>query len=411
MTWDAIWPLLLAAVGVGLGVLVVEILYRICRGLVRLVWRRTRQTRPAERIREQWEKRGRFSDSLLDRVYRPVQVLAAAGGALIALALPGTDQQDSFGDSLLLAMAITGGWLVTVVVLWLVAATTSFFRFGGSDAARRFRSQVETLSRALGLVAFVGIVVALVVSIEQAHSLGATFLASTAGIGAIFGLAATTALANVFAGITIGFSGRANIGDVVEVGGETGEVTERTLTHVVLKLSNQRHLVIPSASFLGQAHTNWRITKNLVVGWVPLEVGWHVPLDTLTNELKQVHDSLKGQLTVGASDQLRVEVVGVSDSAVRVRAKVIAIPDDLWDVQCAVREHLIRYLNEHHEDSLPYTRVTVLDPATVGTGTPSPGGSGGGRRSGTSHAPRQRQLTDSSDDSYDADSESEVDSD
>jgi hypothetical protein len=142
MTWNEIWPLLIAAASAGLGALLVELLYRILRGLSRLVWRKSQSLSSTKKLQKQWTKRGKFSSSLLDRMYRPVQTAAAAFGAWIPLHLT---EQEAVAAALLLSMAIACGWLVVAIVLWMVAGATSIMRFGGSDAARRFQSQADTL--------------------------------------------------------------------------------------------------------------------------------------------------------------------------------------------------------------------------------------------------------------------------
>jgi small-conductance mechanosensitive channel len=256
-------------------------------------------------------------------------------------------------------MTIAAVWVAVSLLLWELTAVGGRFTFGGSDTARRFRSQADTLGRIFAIVVVLAVVVVALVTVDQVRSLGTTVLAGAGLIGAIAGLAAQKTLANVFAGIAIGFNNTLNLGDVVEVDGESGEVVQRTLTYVVLKLSDQRQLVLPTSSLLDKSHRNWKLTRHRVVGWVPLEVDWTVPVPELEQALK---DYLEGERP-GDEDRVRVEVIGVADSRVQVRAMVIDTPDDLWGLQCAVRRHLVEWIRAHYPEAIPRMRADVTLPA------------------------------------------------
>lgn len=366
MPWEHFWPVVLILIGAAALLLVVEVVYRGLRY-------------PARRLRRYGEKvlnadgstgqryallLARAPESLVERLYRPTQLLAATLGALAFAAEISNDDLDAIEDGLVDGVYLSLIWLGLVVILWL-AGTIGGLTFAGSDMARRFRSQVDTLSRILSVLAAVAVLVVTLINLDHARALGSTVLAGAGLIGAVAGLAAQKTLANMFAGIAIGFNDKLNIGDVIEIDGQSGEIIERTLTYVVVKLSGQRNLVLPTSQFLDKAHTNWQLTRRKVVGWVPLTVDWGVDVAALEAELRRCHPHHYGQ----ASD-LRVEVIDVTDSAVQVRAMVKASPDDLWDVQCEVRRHLVDWINAN-QAARPRLRTDVaLTDATQSVSPP-----------------------------------------
>jgi hypothetical protein len=123
----------------------------------------------------------------------------------------------------------------------------------GGGRARRFTSQADTLRRLIAVVATVAVVVVALATIDEVRSFGTTVLAGAGLIGAVAGLA---------------------------VDGQSGQIVERTLSYVVVKLSEQRRLVLPTSHFLNTPFKSWTLTRREVVGEVRLELDWTVPVPT-----------------------------------------------------------------------------------------------------------------------------------
>ena len=123
----------------------------------------------------------------------------------------------------------------------------------GGGRARRFTSQADTLRRLIAVVATVAVVVVALATIDEVRSFGTTVLAGAGLIGAVAGLA---------------------------VDGQSGQIVERTPSYVVVKLSDQRRLVLPTSHFLNTPFKSWTLTRREVVGEVRLELDWTVPVPT-----------------------------------------------------------------------------------------------------------------------------------
>jgi small-conductance mechanosensitive channel len=180
-------------------------------------------------------------------------------------------------------------------------------------------------------------------------------LLRSAGVaGIVIGFAAQRSLGTLLAGFQIALTQLIRIDDVVIVEGEWGRIEEITLTYVVVNIWDQRRLIVPVTYFLEKSFQNWTRTSVELLGTVELYVDYSMPLDALRAELTRILEASK------LWDR-RVNVLQVTDArehAVQVRALVSAADaGSAWDLRCEVREGLLRFLQQHHPDSLPRLRL------------------------------------------------------
>ncbi|MBJ7383049.1 MAG: mechanosensitive ion channel, partial [Mycolicibacterium sp.] len=156
-------------------------------------------------------------------------------------------------------------------------------------------------------------------------------------------LAAQTSLGAVFAGMQIAFSGAIRVGDVVELeeGRWWGRIEEITLTYVVVRLWDERRLVLPCTYFTTTPFENWTRNATQIMGTVEFDVDFSVPFDDMRAELDRL---------LAASEQWdgRSGVLQVTDAVggvVRVRI-VVSAPNAgaLFDLRCAVREGMVDWV-------------------------------------------------------------------
>jgi small-conductance mechanosensitive channel len=260
-------------------------------------------------------------------------------------------------------------WLVAALVLVLEDFALSRWRTDVPDnlKRRRFKTQVVILRR-VSVAAIVIITVGIILmTIPGIRALGASLLASTALISVVAALAAQSTLGNVFAGLQLAFSDAVRVDDVVVVEGEWGRIEEITLTYVAVQIWDDRRLLLPTSYFTTKPFQNWTRTGSAVLGTAEIDVDWSVPVEALRKELREV--CVGSELWDG-----RVCVLQVTDAVggnIRLRALVSAADAPaLWDLRCLVRERLVAYVWEHHQDAIPRTR------ADVSTSVPSPGRDG-----------------------------------
>lgn len=237
--------------------------------------------------------------------------------------------------------------------------------------ARRILTQTRVLSRSLiFLIVLVGVSLALMTFPAIRH-LGASLLASAGVAGLVVGLAAKSVLGNLLAGLQLALTQPMRYDDVLVVQGEWGRVEEITGTYVVLRLWDERRLVVPLTWFIENPFANWTRTTSRIIGSVFWWVDYGMPLEPLRLELKRLCESAPewdGRLCL-------LQVTDTSEKSMQLRALVTSLNSDRnWDLRCRVREGLIAYMQREYPRHLPRLRAALDMPpaADAGPGVTAP---------------------------------------
>ncbi|GAB3465531.1 mechanosensitive ion channel domain-containing protein [Kineococcus endophyticus] len=219
---------------------------------------------------------------------------------------------------------------------------------------RQRRTQVALVKRLVVALIIVVAVAAMLLTIPGARGIGTSVLASAGLLSVVAGLAAQTSLANVFAGLQIAFTDAVRVDDVVVIEDEYGNIEDITLTYVVVRLWDQRRLILPSTYFTTTPFVNWTRNSADIIGAVELSVDWTVPVEQVRSRAERfvrAHELFNGQT-------FSVAVTETSPQAVTLRVLVSADSGgDLFDLRCAVREDLVGFLQREHPDALPKVRL------------------------------------------------------
>jgi small-conductance mechanosensitive channel len=311
---------------------------------------------------------GRRWDSgadLLRSARYPFRAVLAVGATWVAVrtALPGGPDNESW-DLLNLSCRI----VLIVAVAWLVAAVALFvedlglrrYRVDVPDnrLARRARTQVLVIRRLTLMVVVVLGIGAVLLSFPGAGAIGTSVLASAGVVSVVVAVAAQSTLGNVIAGIQIAFSGSIRYDDAVIVEDEWGWIEEITLTYVVVRLWDDRRMVLPSTYFTTTPFQNWTRNHSELLGSVELDLDWRVRPDGMRAELDRM-------LPLTDLWDGRAKVLQVTDAVggwVHVRILVTARDaPTLFDLRCYVRERMIDWLQAENEGGLPRFRVESVD--------------------------------------------------
>ncbi|MCP2341198.1 mechanosensitive ion channel family protein [Actinomadura rupiterrae] len=240
--------------------------------------------------------------------------------------------------------------------------------------ARRARTQMLLLRR-IGAVVLVVIAVAVALfTFPAVRALGAGVLASAGVAGLVVGIAARPTLGNLLAGLQLAFSDALRLDDVVVVEGQWGRIEELTLSYVVVCLWDERRLILPVSYFIEQPFENWTRHTSRVVGAVVLRVDWSVPIEELRTVL---HDYLREHPLWDQRDWVLQLTDVLPSGLVEMRALMSAADSaSAWDLRCDAREHLVRYLRDHHPEALPRFRAEIPEETRVreGGGPAEPAG-------------------------------------
>ena len=238
--------------------------------------------------------------------------------------------------------------------------TVLFNRYDISVSDNLRARQIHTLTRVLSRTAQCVIIVigagAILMTFPNIKQLGASVLAS-AGIASLaIGLAARPALENIIAGIQIAITQPITLDDVVIIEGEWGRVEEIESTYVVVRIWDDRRLIVPLGYFMQNTFQNWTRRTARLLGTVFVRCDYTVDVDAVRTELTRVcTDHPKWDKRVAI-----VQVTDITERTLELRALVSAADaSSLWDLRVAVREALVRFLRDHEPEALPLTRNRI----------------------------------------------------
>ncbi|HLM52905.1 MAG TPA: mechanosensitive ion channel domain-containing protein [Pseudoxanthomonas sp.] len=223
-------------------------------------------------------------------------------------------------------------------------------------AARRIQTQTRVIAGVVkGAVMLIGAAVILM-TFPAIRQIGATLLASAGLIGLVAGIAARPVFGNLIAGLQIALTQPIRLDDVVIVEGEWGRVETITSAFVVVRVWDERRLIVPLQWFIENPFQNWTHTSAELLGATFLWLDYRTPMDAVRAELERIcesDDRWDGRVCVA-------QVTETDQTAQQVRLLVSARNSgDLFDLRCAVRERMIDFLNARHPQSLPRLRMDL----------------------------------------------------
>ena len=252
--------------------------------------------------------------------------------------------------------------MVTVFVLRLISALVDVvakrnpITAADNLQARSIQTKVKVLARIAMLIIGVLGIGSVLMTFPNVRQIGASLLASAGVAGIAVGFAARTVLGNLIAGIQIALTQPIRIDDVLIVENEWGKVEEITETYVVVKIWDERRLVVPLEYFIQKPFQNWTRNSAELIGSVYFWVDYRMPVPPLREKLKELvaADPDWDQRVVA------LQVTDVSEHAMQLRALASAASaGKAWDLRCRIREQMIAYMQESYIEMLPVTRAEI----------------------------------------------------
>ena len=313
------------------------------------------------------------ASSILARVRRPGHFTFAAWGAWagLGIALVNPHLSDWEGSAItavlmhvLLIVALACLTWMAYAAAWVFEDAAKARQDSDQGRSRRFETQAQVLRRLTQSIVVVVGAVAIIGTFEVARQAMTTVLASAGVISVIFGLAAQQTLGNVFAGLQLAFTDAIRVGDVVVAGDkhETGSVEEITLSYVVVRIWDERRLIIPSRYFTQTPFENWTRRAAAQLGTVELKLDWSAPMTLIRTKVEQL-------LTATDLWDGRTWGVQITDSdeyTVTVRVLVSAKNSGhLSDLRAYIREQLISWIVTEEPWARPAQRIEPRQTVTV----------------------------------------------
>lgn len=215
--------------------------------------------------------------------------------------------------------------LVTVAVAWalLTIGRTASVRYVdtlpddtvGDASSRAARTRIEVLRR-VGTVLLTLVASGIfLMRFDVVRSIGVSILASAGIAGLLVGLAAQRTIGGIVSGIELSITQPIRIGDIVVIDGHQGSVERMFLTYVVVRLADERRLVVPVARITSQPFENW--TRLGPAGKVTVEIlaSYEAPIDVLRAAFREAcekHPEFDGRTA-------EVQLADVTDKGIRLR--------------------------------------------------------------------------------------------
>lgn len=321
--------------------------------------------------------RARSATSMSARVVRVIAVPAAVALplAFLSVAVAATPMPGATIDRLQhwlgIGVLLCATWLAVRVVGALEARILREHPVDVADnlAARRVQTQTRVIARTLqGTILLVGVALALM-TFPAIRQIGATLLASAGIIGLVAGIAARPVFGNLIAGLQIALTQPIRLDDVVIVEGEWGRIEEITSAYVVVRIWDERRLVVPLQWFIENPFQNWTRTSAQLLGTAFLWLDYRTPMAEVRAELQRICEDdprWDGRVCIA-------QVTETGERVIQVRLLVSGRNSgDLFDLRCVVRERMIDFLNARHPQSLPRLRADIGRDLGVGAAAGSP---------------------------------------
>ena len=140
------------------------------------------------------------------------------------------------------------------------------------------------------------------------------------------------------------------------VEGEWGRIEEITLTYVVVKIWDERRLIVPIGYFIEKPFQNWTRVSADLLGTVFIYADYNAPMDKIREELTRLLKSCEhwdGRVN-------NVQVTNVTEKTTEIRAMMSAANSGaLWDLRVFVREKLVEFVQKEYPESRPKVRMEL----------------------------------------------------
>jgi small-conductance mechanosensitive channel len=261
-------------------------------------------------------------------------------------------------------MPILVGWMVLAILRALVETMKLRADVSAEDnlKARRKRTKLTMLNRLATFIVVFVVVGLVLLSIPGVRDIGVTLVASAGLAGLAVGAAAQPALKSLIAGIQMAITEPINIDDVVIVEGEWGWIEDIHTTYVVVKVWDERRLIVPTAYFLEKPFQNWTKSTAQLLGAVKLYLDPATTIGPIRQEFERLvkaHRLWDGRFQT-------TQVTNTERDAIEVRLLMSAKDSvALFDLRCDIREAMLAWLTVHQPEAFARTRLASPDGISI----------------------------------------------
>lgn len=315
---------------------------------------------------------GRADNAVVARIAAPLRwIFLAVALSMAARGIDVSPRAAAFGQQI-------AGFIVPALIGWMIIAMMravndvvdlrNDISVADNLKARRKRTRYAILTRIAVLCVIFITLCMMLLSIPAIRTVGVTLMASAGIAGLAVGAAAQPALKNLIAGIQLAFTEPIRLDDVVIIEGEWGRIEEIRLTYVVVRVWDDRRLVVPVSKFLEDSFQNWTRSSAQLLGSVFVYVDPAADVARLRAQAEQLVTNNPRwdkrfwnlQVTDATADALQLRVLATAQDA-----------SIAFDLRCDIREGLMRYIATEMPQAIVRRRLladgftpqeTALDP-------------------------------------------------
>lgn len=312
-------------------------------------------------------------DMLIRRLDAPTRWL------LVALALSAAQPALGLGPEALLAWSRVAGLVVPALLGWIAIALLGVvadvvkaradISVADNLRARQRRTRADILHRIGVFLVLLVTFCMMLMTIPSVRNIGVTLIAS-AGLAALaVGAAAQPALKNLVAGLQMAFTEPIRLDDVVIIDGEWGRIEEIRLTYVVVRIWDERRLIVPVSKFLEESFQNWTRHTSQILG----SVLWYLDPAADVARLREKLEQLVQASPRWDGRFCNLQVTDATPEAIEVRALMTAKDaSTAFDLRCEVREAMLAYIR----DTMPQAIVRRRGALSFDVPQPGPAAAG-----------------------------------
>lgn len=220
--------------------------------------------------------------------------------------------------------------------------------------ARRRLTQLTVFQNIADTVIVIVTISVVLMTFDGARAVGTSLLASAGVAGLIIGFAAQKSIGMFLAGIQIAITQPISLDDVVIVEGEWGRIEEITLTYVVVKIWDERRMMLPVTYFLEKPFQNWTRSSADIMGTVFFYVGYDLPVQAIRDfvpEILKDNPNWDGRV-------FNVQITNTNELYKEMRILVSSSDASKnWDLRTEVREKVIDFIQANYPDCFAKVRL------------------------------------------------------
>jgi small-conductance mechanosensitive channel len=220
--------------------------------------------------------------------------------------------------------------------------------------ARKRLTQLIVFQNIADTIIVIVTVSVILMTFDGARVIGKSLLTSAGIAGIIIGFAAQKSIGMFLAGVQIAITQPIRLDDVVIVEGEWGRIEEITLTYVVVRIWDERRLMLPVNYFLEKPFQNWTRTSADIMGTVFFYVGYDLPVQAIRDFVPQIlkdNPNWDGRV-------FNVQITNSNEFYKEMRILVSSSDASKnWNLRTEVREKVIDFIQANYPDCFAKVRL------------------------------------------------------